>query len=99
VDQNDASGRDIGPVNLADCAAVKAKGITLLTLYTPYLPLPNNPYYMEHVNPIQLQIGSALQACATSPTLFFQAANASDIDAQLRLMLASVLHTSGHLTR
>jgi len=54
---------------------------------------------MQHVHPIQLQIGSALQACATSPTLFFQAANASDIDAQLRLMLASVLHTSGHLTR
>ena len=99
VDQQDSNGRDIGPVNTDDCAALKAKGITILTLYTPYLPLPDNGYYMVHVHPIQMQIGPALQACASSPTLFFQAANASDIDAQLRLMLASVLQTSSHFTR
>ncbi len=99
IDQYVGGTREIRQVNTADCAALKAKGVTILTLYTPYLPLPINPFYMQYVNPIQMQIGPALQACASSPTLFFQAANASDIDAQLRLMLASVLQTSGHFTR
>ncbi len=98
VDQY-SPGRTIQPVQLADCAAVKAKGITILTLYTPYLPLPTNAFYNQYVAPLQSKIGPALQACATAPTLYFQAASATDIDAQLRLMLASVLQTSGHLTR
>ena len=92
-------GRSIGPVSADDCAAMKAKGVTVMTLYTPYLPLPTNGFYNTYVAPIQAQIGPALQSCASSPTLFYQAANASDIDAQLRLMLASVLQTSGHFTK
>lgn len=98
VDQY-SPGRTIQPVQLADCAAIKAKGVTIMTLYTPYLPLPTNGFYNQYVAPLQAQIGPALQACASLPTLFFQAANASDIDAQLKLMLASVLQTSGHFTR
>ena len=99
VDQKGKKGRELGPVDTADCDTVKAKGITILTLYTPYLPLLSNDYYVKNVAPIQMKIGPSLPVCATSPTLYFQAANASDVDAQLRLMLASVLQTSGHLTR
>ena len=99
VDQYIGNVRQISPVRPGDCDAIKAKGITILTLYTPYLPLPSNGFYNQFVAPIQAQIGPALQACASSPTLFFQAANASDIDAQLRVMLASVLRTSGHFTQ
>ena len=99
VDQYVGNDRQIGPISTGDCDAIKAKGITVLTLYTPYLPLPTNGFYNQYVAPIQANIGPALQACATSPALYFQAANASDVDAQLRLMLANVLQTSGHFTR
>ena len=99
VDQFSPSGRQIGPVSAADCAAMKAKGVTILTLYTPYLPLPTNGFYNQFVAPIQSRIGPALQACASSPALYYEAANAADIDARLRTMLSTVLRTSGHLTR
>ena len=99
VDQYSGGARQIGPINPADCAALKAKGVTILTLYTPYLPLTNNGFYNAYVAPIQAQIAPQLQACATTPALAYQADNATDIDARLQTMLAAVIQTSGHLTR
>lgn len=99
VDDQSTGRRVIAPVSRASCDAIKAQGITILTLYTPYLPLPSNSFYNQFVAPIQDQVGPALQACATAPTMFFQAANAGDIDTQLKLMLASVIKTSGYLTQ
>ena len=99
VDQYSGGNRQIGPINPADCAALKAAGVTILTLYTPYLPLTNNSFYNTYVAPIQAQIAPQLQACASSPAFAFAAANASGIDAGLQTMLAEVIQTSGHLTR
>ena len=99
VDEYSGGSRKIGPVNPDDCAALKARGVTILTLYTPYLPLTNNGFYNTYVAPIQSQIVPHLQSCATSPSLAFEADNAADIDAKLRTMLATVIQNSGHLTR
>ena len=99
VDQYTGNSRVISPIGLQNCAAMKAKGVTVLVLYTPYLPLPTNAFYNQYVAPIQAQIGPSLQACASTPALFYQASNASDIDAALQQMLATVIQSSGHLTR
>ena len=99
VDQYTGGNRVISPVGLAGCNALKTQGVTILVLYTPYLPLPTNAFYNDHVAPVQSQIGPGLRACATSPDLFFQADNAADINAALQEMLAKVLQTSGHLTQ
>ncbi len=99
VDQYSSGNRQIGPINPADCAAMKAAGVTILTLYTPYLPLTTNSFYQTYVAPIQSQIAPQLQACATSPSLAYEASNATDIDTRLQTMLAAVIRTSGHLTR
>ena len=99
VDQMSGGNRQIGPVNPADCAVLKSKGVTILTLYTPYLPLTTNGFYNQYVAPIQSQIAPDLQACASSPSLAYQANNATDIDAQLRTMLTAVIQSSGHLTQ
>ena len=99
VDQYSGGDRQIGPVTPAACAALKAKGVTILTLYTPYLPLTANAFYNSYVAPIQSQIQPQLRACASSPVMAYAASNAADIDALLKTMLAAVLQTSGHLTR
>ncbi len=99
VDQYTAGNRQIGPIDPSDCAALKAAGVTILTLYTPYLPLTNNAFYNTYVAPIQSQIAPQLQACASSPSMAYQATNAADVDTRLQTMLASVIQTSGHLTR
>ena len=99
VDQYTGNDRQIGPVTPAACAALKARGVTILTLYTPYLPLTSNAFYNTYVAPVQSQIQPQLQACASSPSMAYVASNAADIDAELKTMLAAVIQTSGHLIR
>ncbi len=113
VDQNTGS-RVMSPINPASCAALKAKGVTILTLYTQYIPLEApyiqapyaaNPFYVQYVAPYQPlsgpdQLQQAMAACASAPNLAFAASDASDIDAKLQQLLAAVLAlTSGHLTQ
>ncbi len=99
VDQYSGSSRQIGPISPSDCAAIKQAGVTILTLYTPYLPLTTNAFYNTYVAPIQAQIAPQLQACASSASLAFEASNAADIDSRLQTMLAAVIQSSGHLTK
>ena len=104
VDQMTNGNRVIGPINPASCAAMKAQGITILTLYTKYLPIPNNSFYMSNVWPYQSMgdiddIEQALISCASAPNLEFRATSSSQIDSQLQTMLATVLQSSGHFTR
>ncbi len=104
VDQYSGSSRVIGPINPANCAAIKAQGVTILTLYTPYLPIMNNSFYVTYVWPYQSMgspdnIQQAMSACATTPSLAYVATNSAQIDAQLQTMLATVVQTTGHFTR
>src|ERR1700690_3597358 len=55
------------------CSEIKARGIKIAILYTEYLPVTVNSYYDQYVEPIQPDLGSALQACA-SPGLYYDAA-------------------------
>ena len=98
-DQYSSSGaRQIGAFNPKDCDALKALGFSILVLYTPYLPLPTNGFYVANVQPISPQIVPNLEACASSPNYFFVAADAAGIKTQLQNMLQLVVQSSGHLT-
>ena len=55
------------------CTTIKNRGIKIAILYTDYLAVPANSWYVSHIAPIQSEIGPALQACA-SPGLFYDAA-------------------------
>ncbi|WP_158747597.1 pilus assembly protein TadG-related protein [Acidisphaera sp. L21] len=104
VDQMSGSARVIGPISPTDCQALKNNGVIILTLYTPYLPLPTNPFYMSNVWQYQSmgtpdQIQQAMTACASATNYAFVASNSADIDTQLNAMLATVLQTSGHFTQ
>ena len=108
VDQYTGVARVIGPINPSDCAAIKAQGVQILTLYTPYSELPNNGFWVDNVEPYQEPWGSqqqpdliqqAMSACATTPSLAYVATNSAQIDAQLQTMLATVVQTTGHFTR
>ena len=99
VDQYSGSNRQIGPIDSLSCTALKTAGVTVLTLYTPYLPLTNNAFYNTYVASIQSEIAPQLQACASSPSLAYEADKAADVDARLQTMLAAVIQSSGHLTQ
>ena len=79
------------------CTTIKNRGIKIAILYTDYLAVPANSWYVGHIQPIQSDIGPALQACA-SPGLFYDAGlDASNLGQDLSALFAAITH-SGHLT-
>jgi hypothetical protein len=86
------------PINTALCTTIKNRGIKIAILYTDYLAVPANSWYVSHVEPYQSSIGTALQACA-SPGLFYDAGlDASNLGQDLAALFAAVTQ-SGHLTQ
>jgi Flp pilus assembly protein TadG len=78
------------------CTTIKNRGIKIAILYTEYLPIPANSYYVGNIEPFQPDIGPALQACA-SPNLFYDAAIGADLGQALSALFNAVTQ-SGHLT-
>jgi Flp pilus assembly protein TadG len=68
------------PINPALCTTLKNRGIKIAVLYTTYLALPTNSWYMSWINPFNAgpygpspnsQIAQNMQSCA-SPGLYFE---------------------------
>jgi Flp pilus assembly protein TadG len=71
------------------CTTIKNRGIRIAVLYTEYLPIPNDNWYMGYgysetypVNTFQSSIASQLQNCASSG-LFYEVQTGGDISAAL----------------
>jgi Flp pilus assembly protein TadG len=72
------------------CTTIKNRGIRIAVLYTEYLRLPTNPWYMDHIDGFQPNIGTNLKSCA-SPQLYFKVTTDDDISAaMLNLFNAAV---------
>ncbi len=96
-DDTRSGARYIGPFSASDCSALKALNVSILVLYTPYLQIPDNAFWVQHVEPVQDQIQPNLQACASAPSYFFVANDAADIQSQLTAMFQLVVQSSSHL--
>ena len=74
VEDEQNISRLIQPINANGatnyCSLIKARGIKIAVLYTDYLPVPANSFYMSYVAPILPQVAPALQACASSGLLY-----------------------------
>ena len=99
-------GRVLGPLDPANCAALKSKGVQVFTLYTEYYPLispnvpaPGNAFYISNVEPFQNQLAPNLQACASSASYAFQATDPASIQAALSQMLALALSAPARFTQ
>ena len=74
------SNRCQSPINPALCDAIKKRNIKIAVLYTTYLQLPTNNWYMTWIDPFNQgpfgpspnsQIAQSMQACA-SPGFYFE---------------------------
>ena len=64
-------GRCQEPIKVADCKALKDRGIRVAVLYTTYLPLPTNAWYNTWIAPFASTISTRMSDCA-SPGLYFE---------------------------
>jgi Flp pilus assembly protein TadG len=75
-----SGGRCQSPLDASLCTTIKARGIKIAVLYTTYLQLPTNSWYMTYIDPFNKgpfgpspnsQVAQNMQSCA-SPGLYFE---------------------------
>lgn len=102
---NGSGTRIMAPLDPTECAAIKAKNIQVLTLYTEYIPLDPpyvptaNAFYDQNIKPFQGNLFPNLQACASSPAFAFEATDGTSINTALQAMLQAALSTPARFTQ
>ena len=96
-----------GPINPADCAAMKNLGYNIYVLYTTYITTPSNlllPF--DNIDLLGYINGTAspamtpsLQACASAPTNFAEASDPVAINTAMTQMLQAALNNGGRYTQ
>ena len=81
------------------CTKIKGRGIRIAILYTEYLPLPTNGWYVNFdgagagISSFQANIAGQLETCA-SPGLFYQVNTGGDISAALSSLFAYAVQSA-----
>jgi len=81
------------------CSKIKNRGIRIAILYTEYLPLPTNAWYMNFngagagISSFQANIGNQLQSCA-SPGLYTKVNTGGDVSAALQQLFAAAVQSA-----
>ncbi len=95
-----------GPINPANCTAMKNLGYNVYVLYTTYITTPSNlvlPFsnsaLLPYLNGTQAPtMAGSLQSCASAPTNYIQASVPADITTAMTQLLKAALANSGRLT-
>ena len=100
-----SGGRCQEPLTAADCTAMKKRGITIAVLYTTYLQLPTNSWYMTWIDPFNQgpfgpspnsQIAQNMESCA-SPGFYFEVSPTQGISDAMNALFQKAVSRS-HLT-
>lgn len=81
------------PLDTSFCTPLKNRGIKIAILYTTYLPLPDNSWYMAWIDPFKSQIATRLQTCA-SPGLYFEVSPTQGISDAMNALFLKVVNGS-----
>jgi Flp pilus assembly protein TadG len=95
-----------GPLNPANCTAMKNLGYNVYVLYTTYITTPSNlvlPFsninLLAYLNVTQSPtMAGSLQSCASAPGNYVQASNPADITTAMTQLLQAALANGGRLT-
>lgn len=85
------------PLDVALCTAVKNRRIKIAVLYTTYLPLPTNAWYVSWIAPFSSKIAANMQSCA-SPGLYFEVSPTQGISDAMTALFQKALQQA-RLTR
>lgn len=104
--QPTTGGRCQEPLTLANCATLKNRGVKIAVLYTTYLALPTNAWYMSWIDPfnkgpyspsVNSQIAQNMQSCA-SPGLYFEVSPTDGISSAMNALFQKAVQ-SARLTK
>lgn len=92
-------GRCQSPIDPTLCDNMKNRGVKIAVLYTTYLQLPTNPWYMTWIDPFNAgpwgpspnsQIAQNMQACA-SPGFYFEVSPTQGISEAMNTLFAKAV--------
>ena len=92
-------GRCQSPIDPTLCDNMKNRGVKIAVLYTTYLQLPTNPWYMTWIDPFNAgpwgpspnsQIAQKMQACA-SPGFYFEVSPTQGISDAMNTLFAKAV--------
>src|SRR5581483_2638471 len=95
-------GRCQDPLTVANCTTMKNRGIKIAVLYTTYLALPTNAWYMTWIDPfnqgpynpsVNSKIAQNMQACA-SPGFYFEVSPTQGISTAMNALFQKVVATA-----
>lgn len=98
-------GRCQEPLNVAGCKAMKDRGVKIAVLYTTYLQLPTNSWYMNWIDPFNKgpygpspnsEIAKSMQACA-SDGFYFEVSPTQGISEAMNALFQKAV-AQAHLT-
>ncbi len=90
------------PLNVSFCTTMKNRGIKIAVLYTTYLALPTNPWYMTWIDPfnkgpygpsVNSKIAANMEACA-SPGFYFEVSPTDGISQAMSALFQKVVKSS-----
>ena len=94
------------PLNVSYCTAIKNRGIKIAVLYTTYLALPTNSWYMNWIDPFNKgpygpspnsEIAANMEACA-SPGFYFEVSPTDGIADAMKALFQKA-YQSARLTK
>jgi Flp pilus assembly protein TadG len=92
------------PIDPSICTTIKNRGIRIAILYTEYLQLPSDSWYMSEISQFNSPdsktglIAQNLQACASSPELFADVQSGQNISDALTQLFIKVASSTASLT-
>jgi Flp pilus assembly protein TadG len=90
------------PLTVANCTTMKKRGIKIAVLYTTYLALPTNSWYMSWIDPFNKgpygpspnsQVAANMQSCA-SPGFYFEVSPTDGISDAMTALFQKVVQAA-----
>jgi Flp pilus assembly protein TadG len=95
-------GRCQEPIKASNCKILKDRGVKIAVLYTTYLALPTNAWYMSWIDPfnpgpfgpsVNSKIAKNMEACA-SPGFYFEVSPTDGISQAMTALFKKVVQTA-----
>lgn len=84
--------RCMEPIDPAACKDLKDKGIKVAVVYTTYIPLPDDKFWVNRIKPFDSRLRPSMEACAT-PGYFIEASPNEDIGKAMQTLFRKLMNS------
>ncbi|WP_137137029.1 pilus assembly protein TadG-related protein [Rhizobium sp. FKY42] len=84
--------RCMEPIDATVCKDLKDKGIKVAVVYTTYIPLPDDSFWVNRIKPFDSRLRPSMEACATQG-YFIEASPSEDIGKAMQTLFRKLMNS------